>query len=330
MSSLPAVPDRPRPGRLARDLARWAIVLVIFFFIARWLVSSWDQIRDAQLTFSLPWLVASVVVLAAYMEGRALVWQVLTSMLGTAIPLRMGTAAWFYSQLGKYVPGKVFLYLARLHFYVREGRKAGPVSLAFGIELIGTFSASILTLLLALLTVDLGGVGPDRGWLFVALIAMLIFVHPRVLDRIVHLASRILRRPAFAVNVRYGQMLGFVALYVLNWLVFGVALFAFIRSFYLLQVESILFLAGAFSFASLVGMLSVFVPSGLGVREGILALLLARIMPEGLAVVAALSARIWFSLVELMCLGIVAVAVGRGSRPRGEELERLRGEGVSP
>lgn len=330
MSSLPGEPDRAAPeGRLGA-IVRWAIVAVIFLLIARWLVSSWDQIRDAQLTFSLPWLAASMVILAAYMEGRALVWHYLTLIVDTAIPLRAATVAWFYSQLGKYVPGKVFLYLARLHFYLREGRKLGRVSLAFGVELIATFSASILTLLLAVFMLDLAGLGRYRGWLVLSLIAMLAAIHPRVLDRIVLVASKILRRRPFTVSVRYGQMLGFVALYVLNWVVFGAALYAFIRSFYPLGAEAILFLAGAFSFASLVGMVSVFVPSGLGVREGILALLLSRVMPEGIAVVTALSARVWFTLVELLCLGIVSMFTGTLRRPHREELERLRKEGVSP
>ena len=58
-------------------------------------------------------------------------------------------------------------------------------------------------------------------------------------------------------------------------------------------------MTGAFSFASMAGMLAVFVPSGLGVREGILSFFLAQVMSTPLALVAALVARVWFTLVEL-------------------------------
>jgi uncharacterized membrane protein YbhN (UPF0104 family) len=310
-------------SRTGLSISRWLIVLVIFFFIGRWLVSSWDQVRNAELTFSLPWLVVSVALLGAYLAGRALVWHYLTVLMGTAVPLRTATVAWFYSQLGKYIPGKVFLFLARLYFYVRQGRAAGPVSLAFGIELVGTLFAAIVIVLTALLTLHQNTSHSYRLELLGALTALCIVLHPRVLDRIVMVSARLLGKPSFPVTIAYGRLLEFLGLYLVNAGVFVAALYAFMRSFYPLEADSILIVVGAFFLASIVGMAALFVPSGLGVREGVFALLLTHVMPEAWAVLTAVCTRVWFSLVELTCIGLAAVA-GARDRPDRADLERLR------
>src|SRR5690606_22578203 len=114
----------------------------------------WDQLVSADLSFAPLGLIASVLLLGLYMFLRAVIWHHLTGLLGTSIPLGKAIMAWFSSQLGKYLPGKVFLYLGRLHYYTQEGQSPGKVSLAFGLELVATFSSSILTVLVSALTID--------------------------------------------------------------------------------------------------------------------------------------------------------------------------------
>jgi uncharacterized membrane protein YbhN (UPF0104 family) len=110
------------------------------------------------------------------------------------------------------------------------------------------------------------------------------------------------------VTLTYPQLLRYLGLYVLNWLVFGGTLFVFIRSFYLVDPSSILYLTGAFSLAGMIGILAFFTPSGLGVREGVLALFLNQVMPTSVAIVAAVASRIWLTVVELASAGVVYLA----------------------
>jgi hypothetical protein len=106
--------------------------------------------------------------------------------------------------------------------------------------------------------------------------------------------------------------------------VFGWAFFLFINSIYRIGAEHILYLAGAFSAASLIGMFSVFVPSGLGVREGVLILMLAPIVSVEAAIVISFASRLWFTATELT--GIAASWMFmRGLVPRKSELDTLAG-----
>jgi hypothetical protein len=250
-----------------------------------------------------------MVLLAIWMLGQALIWHLLTLTSHVGIPLPKALAAWFYSQLGKYVPGKVFLYLGRLHFYVREGRPIGPVTVAFGVETIGNFASAIFTVLVAVLTVDAPALDPYRWVLAAALVVFLIALHPKVIGWLIRIAARVLRRSVFEVTLTYPQLLRYLGLYVVNWLLFGVALYVFIRSFYPLEFSSILYLTGAFSFAGMMGIVAVFAPSGLGVREGILALFLGQVMPVPVALVVSVASRVWLTVIELGSAGIVYLMI---------------------
>jgi uncharacterized membrane protein YbhN (UPF0104 family) len=95
----------------------------------------------------------------------------------------------------------------------------------------------------------------------------------------------------------------------------------------------VIYLAGSFSFASLIGMLSVFVPSGLGVREGILIFMLSQIMPVEVAIIISVSARLWFTATELVSIGVASavrhprVRESVTSASRGLAADELRGDG---
>ncbi len=307
----------PREGRARTWVQRvvgWLIVAVIFYFIARSVVVNWDELAEADLHFDFGLLLASLVILGIWMVAQAYIWHLLTVSNGAHIPVPRAMAAWFYSQLGKYVPGKVFLYLGRVHLYGREGRSAGPITVAFGIEFVGSLAAAVIMVLVAALTSDVPILDDYRWALAIALVAFLVALHPRFIGWAVRLAARALRRQPFDVGLSYPKLLGFVGLYFVNWTLFGVALFVFIRSFYALDFDSILYLAGAFSLSSIIGILAVFAPSGLGVREGVLALFLAPVMPNSVALVVSVASRLWLTVAELTAAGI-AYSIVRSRTP---------------
>lgn len=293
-------------------------MVVIFAFIARSLALNWEQLSGADLHFDIGLLLLSFALLTVWMVAQAWIWHLLTVTVGVAIPFPKAMAAWFYSQLGKYVPGKVFLYLGRLHFYVREGRPAGPVTLAFGVEFVGNLAASFFTVIVAGFTLDVPGFVQYRWLLAVALGVLVVGLHPRLLEWAIGRAARLFRRSPFPVTLTYPQLLRYLGFYVLNWLLFGVALYVIIRSFYPLDFSSILYLTGAFALSSMIGILAVFAPSGLGVREGILALFLNQVMPTAVALVVAVASRLWLTIVELACAGLVYLVIRRRRIEVGE------------
>ena len=116
--------------RSVRRLASAVLAAAVFFFVGLVIWRNWSEIRDADFDLDPGLLVLSMALVGLYFVGRALLWHFLTTRAAVAIGPGEAVAAWFYSQLGKYLPGKVFLYLGRLHYYRRRGRPTAQVSVA--------------------------------------------------------------------------------------------------------------------------------------------------------------------------------------------------------
>jgi uncharacterized membrane protein YbhN (UPF0104 family) len=92
--------------------------------------------------------------------------------------------------------------------------------------------------------------------------------------------------------------------YVVYWALTGLAFAALVRAMFPLAASDVPLVIAGYSASYAVGFLSLLTPGGLGVREGVLVLALAPIMPAGPALVVALVSRLWMMLFEL--LGAVA------------------------
>jgi len=297
---------------------------VVLFFLGRFAWSNWQKIRELDFAIRVDALLLSMVVLAVYFLGRAWLWHFLTTRYRIDIRLRRSVGAWFLSQLGKYIPGKVFMYVGRLYYYAREGRSKTLFSLCFVVETMATILSSTVIVLVALAEAGLPQLRPYEPVLMVALVGLVVALHPAVLRWLTSRGLRMLGRSAIDFAPRGRDTALFVVLYSVNWLVFGVAFFLFINSIYRIGAEHILYLAGAFSAASLIGMFSVFVPSGLGVREGVLIVMLTPIVSVEAAIVISFASRLWFTATELTGIGASWIFM-RGLVPRKSELDTLAG-----
>lgn len=260
-----------------------------------------------RLELRLPRLFCSLTLLVAYFVGRSLLWHQITVRNGITFPLRRAIPVWFYSALGKYVPGKVFTLLARLHFYGKENCSAGRISLCYFLETVFTLLAYILTALLALVLAGIETLQNFQPALIVLLIVFAASLHPRILSFAINLFRRIEHKEPIKLDIRYRDMVGFVGMYTLNWFVMGAGFFLLTGAIYSVEPRSVIYLSGAFSVASLAGILSVFAPSGLGVREGVLAVALAPVLPTSVGVIIALVSRVWFTIGEFICIGVALV-----------------------
>ncbi|MDQ3161444.1 MAG: lysylphosphatidylglycerol synthase domain-containing protein, partial [Actinomycetota bacterium] len=133
-------------------------------------------------------------------------------------------------------------------------------------------------------------------------------LHPRIFPRF---AARLLR-PFGASEVpalRLRTVLGLVLFYSFTWIVGGAALFFLLRSVGGdPDVVSIPFLGGTSAVGAIVAVLSVFAPSGLGVREASMYGLLLAVVSEGVALGATVLNRVAITLVEALLLAGAALA----------------------
>jgi uncharacterized membrane protein YbhN (UPF0104 family) len=318
--------------RAARVAFQAVAIGAIFAFLGHTLLLHWRELAARPFTLRPgPFALATALLAAGYL-GWFLLWHLLTLRLRVALSLPRAFTAYFYSLLGKYLPGKVWMLAGRFYFYRREGKDAAILSVAVVVE--GFYHvAGQAALVLAL--APLAGVELPRAARLTApvvLVLGLVALHPRLLEAVLNLALRLVRRAPVRVTLTYGDLLGLLVLYMVQYAVLGLAFFFLADALHPLPLARAPDLVIVAATGGLVSMLALFAPAGLGVREGVFYLALRGIVPDGVAVVLALLTRVWTTAAEVVLVGIALLAAGRtgaGGIIRGQSDEAFpRGTGT--
>jgi len=317
----PVIGSTPLPGRSLpprwRRLLQWTALLLVGAFWAWYLLRIWGELSAYQWQWSLGPVLAAVILWIGYTAAQAWGWVLLTRAVGGAIEAKSGSRIWLLSMPARYVPGNVWHVLSRVYMGSRAGLSAGSVLLSSTLEQGMMVIGPLVVFLLSLMFwVD----RLDHRFLLLALLlpAGLGCLHPRILLPLVRLVSRLFRKPAPVLELRYGQMIALAGWYALGHFLSSLAGCLVVASLAPVALPDVPVFVGAYALAYLVGYLSFLTPTGLGVREAALLGLLSLLMPSPVAAVAALLSRALSSLAEMICVAGLAGAW----RPRPRESER--------
>jgi len=294
-----------------RFFLKWAVALSIFALLGKMVWENWNQVKEASFTFRLlPFVVSTLLFVLSYFV-QIWAWYLITLKCGVAIPIGETIESWLYSQMGKYLPGKVWLLLGRFYFYQSRGRPKGAITAALYFETVTMVTAAGLIFFFSFFISREARFLPQSPlWPGLLLTAALFFLHPKILQRILNVALRLLRRRPLSLSISYSAVLQIQGVCILSWAVGGIGFSLFVHSVFPVSARVFFFLAGALAISSTVGLLALFAPSGLGVREGILVYLLSTLMPSSIAVILSVLTRLWMTLIEIGMIGMVYL-VGR-------------------
>ncbi len=299
----PAIRSR-RGVRRILGVTRWLAVGLLLGLVAWVLVVNLPQLDEQPLRF-VPWrLAAACALLFVHLLIMSLTWHALTRVEGVSIPAARAVAAWHGSMLGKYVPGKVLMYLGRFFIYQRAGRDGKRIALALSVE---TALQILAAAIVAAVCLAISPPGPLQRfrwavWLLAACLA--IAAWPPVIRFGLRLLARLLKREPVQMSSRTHHTAGLLMAYAANGFLLGLAFHLFASGLYTVGAGQYPYLTAAFLLAGLSGMLSLFAPGGIGVRDGILLLALWAVMPEGVAAAIVLATRVWTTVVEILATAV--------------------------
>ena len=311
--------------KILKKIIRWIIQILaigaIGFFLVRAVVRNWQQVAKFPWQFN-PWLlILSLLVLAGTIFFMIVLWRWLLARLGCKIPLSAAFRIFSLSSLGRYLPGKVWQVVGMVYLGRKEGVRAeAGVWAALLAQILAVLSGFLVTFaallleqkrMLAPLLDRLGIESISLWWFILPLVVILALLHPRIIERITNLLLRLLKREPIRFELSYPGLLGFFLLYLVSWLCYGSAFYLFLASVNPLPITDWVVVTGGFAAAYIVGLLAIFVPGGLGVREGLLALFLAGLVGSGVAVALSFGQRLWFTAVELTFVAISVIFLRR-------------------
>jgi len=291
-----------------KQMVRWMIVAAIFVFLGKMVWDHWNQVKGTSFTFEAYPLILSTLIFAFSYFIQIWAWYLITVKLGIALSISDTLKSWFYSQLGKYLPGKVWLLLSRFYFYESKGRSKKSVSVALYFEMATMIGAACLIFLAVLIFhKEKWSYYSWRqlGWVLPLLLLGFASLHPRVLQKISNWVLVRFKREPLSFSFSYADILWILFVCIISWMVGGVGFYFFVDSVYPVTPDYIPFLTGALAISSTLGLIALFAPSGLGVREGALVYLLSFMMATPVAVIISVLTRIWMTLVEIGLIGVV-------------------------
>ncbi len=207
-------------------------------------------------------------------------WRVLLADLGTPLHVAPSGGVFFVGQLGKYLPGAVWSIVAQAEMGARldiPRRRSAVV--AFTTVAV----AAICGLIVGMPAVPLlitGGNASTTGWVALFMVPLLCLVlWPRLLNWLIATVLRVLRREPLERQLSGRAVLGASTLFIAAWICSGLHAWVLARATatgtaYDGSTLALATISG-FALASSLAMFSVVLPAGVGVREGLLVLMLA-------------------------------------------------------
>ena len=278
------------------------VIIAVFYFIWR----NTGQILQYDFQFNWYLLLASSFAAITAFLFNFYIWTKLAESFGLKAKLLVAGKAFFLSQLGKYVPGKVGLLLVRLDAY--KGFSKKKVAVATGIEYIASLASACLIVLVAL------AFSPEQipayvRWITtVCAIFFILALYPPFMKKIVNWGLKLIKREQLEEFPSYRILLQFVGAYMLVGLLHGLGLYLLINSLSPVNFDHYLTITGTYYAAGLIGIAAVFAPSGIGVREGVLFLILPAFIPKPTVIVGAIAVRLITTVAELILAGIFVLA----------------------
>lgn len=313
----------PSP-RFSRVLAIVLTLLAVGFAlsVAR---EHWASVRAAAADTTVRWAPLGLSVLLVFVAYAVLIqtWRRMLAAWDGSLSWADAAYIWFVSNLGRYLPGKVWQIAAMGVLAQRAGVSAqGAVGSSLVIALVNILAGlGVITLagrnalsVLQLSTADL--------LLSATLVVAATVLLPWYLPRVVSAVNRVFSRSIAVPRVPFVAIIEAAIGCALAWVAYGVA-------FYLMTTAIAVVPASAtlgdhiavFALSYLAGYLALFAPGGIGVREVTMAALLTAWLSydAGTAGLIVIVSRAWLTVLEMLpgLFLLSASAVNKGiPRPR--------------
>ncbi|MBT8227197.1 MAG: flippase-like domain-containing protein [Dactylosporangium sp.] len=311
-------------------IAKLVFTVVIFVAIGYYLVTNWDAVRAAWETLTWTTMLLSTLAVLLGLAASSMAWRDAVRDIGNPVAFPAAARVFVIGQLGKYVPGTVWVYLLQTELGRRAGVPraraflASMTAMAIGIVAALIVGVAALPVLITSSDAGLSYVRPVRIGLLSMIVVLpfaLIAIVPRVLTFLVSTALRVLRRPPLEAPLTWAGVLRILAWSIVTWLCYGAHLWLLFDGGVGDGLPAYLRCVGAVAVAVAVAMFFP-TPSGVGGREGLLMATMAPFVignrQAEIAFGIAWASRMIFFVAELVGAGLAALTdlPGRWGRRR--------------
>ncbi|UCE64940.1 MAG: flippase-like domain-containing protein [Candidatus Zixiibacteriota bacterium] len=302
-----------KAGGYLKRLIKLILFIAVVYFAGKQFVNNWSDVSGYDWDLNYIFLMLSFIFQLSTLILFSKSWCTVLDALGFEISLKQGFKISYLANLGRYIPGKFWQIFGMIYLLkqINIGKKTAFTSWAlswiYGIPP-GLLLCGIAAFFYGdLLSELLGGIFNSDLYIalfvfcVIALSVLFLFI-PDYSIKFLNLILKLLKRDKIVFKFKKSMAIKVYSIYFISWINYGLAFYFLIRG--LDSSSDVPFMVGLGSFvlAYLVGLLALFSPGGLGVRELILnSLLMPYFGPVAAGIVVA--ARVWSLVAEISAAG---------------------------
>ncbi|MBL0885878.1 lysylphosphatidylglycerol synthase domain-containing protein [Myceligenerans indicum] len=305
---------------LRSPAVRWGFLVVAVGLALWYVVDARDDLADAAGMLSGGTLAAVAGLGFVYVWCTLIAWRAVLSDLGSPLSLRDAVSVFGLSQLGKYLPGGVWNVVAAAEIgadhSIPRHRSVASMGVAVLVSVVSGAAVGAVALPFVSADATQDALG-TWGWVVWVTPAIAVVLLPPVLNRLIGLALRLGGREPLARPLTWGGLAAVTAWSVAGWLVAGAQTWVLATGLGMTPSARTFALAvGGWALAWTVGFLVVLAPAGAGVREVVLAGVLAGSLPGAAAPLAVLVSRVVLTAIDGVLAGAGLLLARRRGRRR--------------
>jgi len=272
-------------------------VLLAVLFMAYYLNRNWMELQKHKWDFDPALFLFSCVLLWIAMGSATFMNKLIfKTIAGAHFSFWHMFKIFNLTNIGRYLPGKLWNVLGLFYLTKEYGISKRDTMLAVIISEIGYKGSAIIIGILYFMFAPLyKNLLPV---MIAVLILFLIVIHPRILGYLINILLKLIKKQPVEITFNYLVQAKYILLYFIVWFLHSLAFYVFVNSFTSTETIGIFHFLTIMPLCWIVGYIIIFAPGGIGVREGMLVLILGQYIPSELAAVIAISQRIWFILIE--------------------------------
>ncbi len=297
---------------------KWAIAFVVFVFLVVTIRKATVDVLEHRehldfYAMDWRWLFAGVIAYAIGMMPAAAAWLQTLRGFGQSVPFWAGMHAYFLGHLGKYVPGKAMVIVLRVGRLAPLGIEIKPTIVSIFVE---TLTSVAVGAIVGCIFIFLGAEFPPRWMALSAALCIpcsIVLLLPHTFRALLAILakSKIGRMPrSVSEAFTWRMMLRTCAWMALGWLIHGTAGWLVLSGIQstagLWTVQAWAVCVAAVSLGAVVGFASM-LPGGAVIRELVITWLLSHIVPQPIALFAAIAFRIANLLAEFLVIGFISL-----------------------
>ncbi len=293
-------------GLLSKKLIHWSFLILVIVFFALY-IKSIDFSKLSRLALDIPSLLFATFIAILFRYWGVFIWRIILCQLGNTSLPHFSILSIVYSKawMGRYLPGTVTWIAAKIYLSNTLGISKSSLTVSSLLEGMMQIIA-LLVVSMSLLGLDtrLNVISDKIKFALISLaILFIVLLIPRIFNALIRRAYLIIKQKEPGSDLKINGAASFKSfiLYSIGAFLSGSSFFLLVNAVYPSISSSLyLYLVGAYNISGAIGMATPLIPSGIGVRDSILLVLLSIVLPVEIAVVLTVLSRLWSAVVDVL------------------------------